>query len=179
MINVHDLAEVVRPICAAIYILVWPAGRRLPTRQHGRDRSEEVAPVKVHREALRLPVDVPAAGLSGTALDQFEQTVARADIPAASASRRIMGGRAPPTGIDDHSSARVSSDCGMDDLANGWGGRDQGTVFCRLATHKLTERPNTFSALLHPAISKKLDSNFNYIIVRRAAQNCATNLEIQ
>jgi hypothetical protein len=34
---------------------------RLAARQHGCDRGEEAAPVKARREALRLPVDVPAA----------------------------------------------------------------------------------------------------------------------
>ena len=39
--------------------------------------------MKGGREMLRLPVDVPTRRLSGTALDQLEQAVAGADIPAA------------------------------------------------------------------------------------------------
>ena len=37
--------------------------------------------MKTGQEAIRLPVDVPAARLSGTPLDQFEQAVAGADVP--------------------------------------------------------------------------------------------------
>jgi hypothetical protein len=57
--------------------------------------------MKARREMLRLPLDVPAARLSGTAPDQFEQTIARADIPAA--VRLENNGRARPAdpGIDD------------------------------------------------------------------------------
>src|SRR2546430_15431001 len=83
MVDVNDLAEVVRPICPAIRVIsARPAWWRLAARQHGCDRCEEIAPVKARREALWLPV-VPAARLSGTALDQLEQAVAGADIPPA------------------------------------------------------------------------------------------------
>ena len=60
MIDVNDLAEVVRPVCPAVRaILARLAGWWLAARQHGCDRREEVAPVKAGREALRPPVDVP------------------------------------------------------------------------------------------------------------------------
>src|SRR6202035_5085355 len=60
-----------------------PAGWRLAARQHGCDRCEEIASVKTRRDALRLPVYVPAARLSGTALDQLKQAVAGTDVPSA------------------------------------------------------------------------------------------------
>jgi Protein of unknown function (DUF2924) len=52
-------------------------------RQHACDGCKEVAPVKACRQALSPPLDVPAARLSGTALDQRKQAIAGADIPAA------------------------------------------------------------------------------------------------
>src|SRR5262249_7043930 len=53
------------------------------------------------REALRLKVDVPTARLCGAALDQLEQAVARADVPAA-------------VGLDDDGRA-PAADAGVDD----------------------------------------------------------------
>src|SRR6516164_1969374 len=82
-------------------VLAWPAGGRLPARQHGCNRCKEVAPMKTRREVLRLPVDVPAAGLSGTALNQFEQTIARPDIPAAVGLDNNGRARPAHAGIDD------------------------------------------------------------------------------
>ncbi len=97
MVDVNDFAEIVRPICPTILvILARPAGWRLAAREHGCDRCEEVAPVKARREALWLPVDVPAACLSGTALDQLEQALPGPTYHRPSASR-ITAGRAPPT----------------------------------------------------------------------------------
>src|SRR5215475_11561265 len=102
MVDVDDLTEVVRPVCAAIRAILAPrAGWRLAVRQHGCDRREEVAPVKAGREALRPPVDVPAARLCGMAQDQLKQTVAGADVPPAVGLKH--NGRACPAdaGIDN------------------------------------------------------------------------------
>src|SRR6202022_5182331 len=97
MVDVNDLAEVVRPVCPAIRaIRARPAGWRLAARQHGCDRCEEIASVEARREALRPPVDVPAARVSGTALDQPKQAVAGADVPPA-VGLKNTDGRAPPT----------------------------------------------------------------------------------
>src|SRR5262249_12059992 len=59
-----------------------PARRRLTTGQNGGNRCEEIASMAAAGEALRLLVDVPTARSCGAALDQFEQTVAGADVPA-------------------------------------------------------------------------------------------------
>src|SRR5262249_22105530 len=84
VINVDDFGEVVRPVRSAVrVILARPAWRRLAARQHGCDRREQVAAMEARRQALRLKVDVPAARVCGAALDQLEQAVARADVPAA------------------------------------------------------------------------------------------------
>src|SRR5260370_27885299 len=100
--NVKDVAEGVRPGCpAASGILARLAGWWLAARQHGCDRREEVAPVKAGREALRPPVDVPVARLSGTALDQLKQAVAGADVP-------------PVVGLENNGRARPA-DAGIDD----------------------------------------------------------------
>src|SRR6478736_7728474 len=70
MVDVNDRRKVVRRVCPAIsVILARPTGWRLAACQHGCDRCEEVAPMKAGREALRLPLDVPTARLSGAALD--------------------------------------------------------------------------------------------------------------
>ena len=102
MINVHDLTEVVWPVCAAIRAITSRlAGWRLAERQHGCDGCEEVAPVKAGREPLRPPVDVPAARLCGTALDQLKQAVARADIPTVIGFDDYGRPCAADTGIND------------------------------------------------------------------------------
>jgi hypothetical protein len=96
-------------------ILAGPAGGRLPACQHGCNRCEEVTPVKTRREVLRLPVDVPAASHCSTALDQFEQTVSRADMPA------VVGldnnGRARPADVwidDAKKDGTRRKSCSMD-----------------------------------------------------------------
>src|SRR5262245_10453491 len=102
MIDVDDLAEVVRPVRPAVRaIRARLPGWRLAARQHGCDRRKEVAPVKAGRETLRLPVDVPTARLSSAALDQLEQAVAGADVP-------------PAVGLDDNARA-CPADAGIDD----------------------------------------------------------------
>src|SRR5262245_41676143 len=84
MINVNDLGQIVRPICAAMRVIPpWSARRSLAPSQHGGNRREEVAPVKAGRDVLRSPLDIPAARACGTALNQLEQAVAGADVPAA------------------------------------------------------------------------------------------------
>src|SRR5262249_56601775 len=84
MIDVNDLAQIVRPVCPAMrFIRARPAGRWLAQREHGSNRCEEIAPVKAGRMPLRLPNNVPAARACGTALNQLEQAVARADVPPA------------------------------------------------------------------------------------------------
>ena len=57
--------------------------------------------MKAGREMLRLPVDVPAARLSGSALDELEQAVARTDIPAAVGLEENGWPRAADAGIDN------------------------------------------------------------------------------
>src|SRR6516165_5947450 len=102
MVDVDDLAEIVRPVCAAIRaIRSRLAAWRLAVRQHGSDRCEEVASVKAGREVLRPEVDVPAARLCGTALDQLKQAITGADVPPAVGLEH--NGRARPTyaGVDD------------------------------------------------------------------------------
>src|SRR5262245_13116665 len=102
MIDVNNLAEVVRPVCAAIRaIFARLAGGRLAARQHGGDRCEQVAPVKAGREALRLPVDVPTARVASTALDQLKQAVARADVPPAVGLENNGWARPADAGIDN------------------------------------------------------------------------------
>src|SRR5215831_3231382 len=102
VIEVDDLAEVVRPIRPAIGpILARPAGWRFAAREPRGNRREEVAPVKARREALRLPIDVPAHRLCGTTLDELEDAVARADVPAVIGVENDGGPRAADTGIDD------------------------------------------------------------------------------
>src|SRR3974390_2329973 len=81
-------------------ILVRMARRRLALREHRCNRCEKIAPVKAGREALRLPLDVPAAHACGTALNQLEQAIARADIP-------------PAVRLDNNGRAR-SADAGID-----------------------------------------------------------------
>src|SRR5262249_60218840 len=84
MINVNDLAEIIRPVWPTIRaVLAWQAGRRLAARQHGCNRCKEIAPMKTGRKALRFPVNIPTVRLSGTALDQLKQAVAGTDIPPA------------------------------------------------------------------------------------------------
>jgi hypothetical protein len=84
VIDVDDFTEVVRLVCPAICAIVtWPAGRWITARQNGCHWGEQVASVKAGREMLRLPVDVPAAHLASSALDQLEHAVAGTDIPAA------------------------------------------------------------------------------------------------
>ena len=83
-IDVDDLAEVVRPVCPAIRVIFARlTGWKLAPSEHSRDRCKKVAPMKAGREMLRFPVDIPAARLSGTALDQLEQAIAGTDIPSA------------------------------------------------------------------------------------------------
>jgi hypothetical protein len=84
MIDVNDLGQIVWPVCLAMRVMLTrPPRWRLATRQDGSNRGEEIAPVKAGREVLRLPVDVPSARVCGAALDQLEQAVAGADVPAA------------------------------------------------------------------------------------------------
>ena len=84
MVDVDDFGEVVGPVSSAIRIvLARPAWGRLAARQHGCDWREQVAAVRARRQAPRLKVDVPAARRCGAALDQLQQAVARADVPAA------------------------------------------------------------------------------------------------
>ena len=73
MIDVNDLAEVILPVRSAIgAIAARLAGWRLAACQLGCNRCEEITPVKAGGEVLWPPVDVPAARLYGTALDQLE-----------------------------------------------------------------------------------------------------------
>src|SRR5262249_41448450 len=73
MIDVNDLAQIVRPACPAMRLIhARPARRWFVPGQHGCDRGEEIAPMKAGRKALRLPVNVPAALVCGTALNQLE-----------------------------------------------------------------------------------------------------------
>jgi hypothetical protein len=83
MIDIRNLAEIVGPFRAAVFvILARLAWRRLPARQHGCNRRKKIASVKAGREPLGLPCDVPPASHGSAAKDEFEQAVARADIPA-------------------------------------------------------------------------------------------------
>src|SRR5262249_56995167 len=79
----------------------WSARRGLAPGQHGGNGREEVAPVKARRDALRLPLDVPAARAYGTPLNQLEQAVARADVPAAVSLENNGWPRPADAGIDD------------------------------------------------------------------------------
>ena len=100
MIDIHNLAEIVRPIRPAIRaVLTWLAGRWLSARQHARDRSEEVAPVKAGRKALWLPIDITAPRLRSAAQDQFEQPVAGAYVPPAVRLNYYGRPRPPNAGI--------------------------------------------------------------------------------
>ena len=102
VIDVNDLAQVIRPVCPTICAIVtWPAGGRITARQHGCHRGEEVAPVKAGREMLRLPVDVPAARLLSSAQDQLKQAVAGANIPAAVRLEKYGWPRPADAGIDN------------------------------------------------------------------------------
>ena len=149
MIDVNDLAQIVRPISFAMrVILARPARRRLAARQHGCDWCEEITPVKARRQALRLPVDVPAARGCGTALDQLEQTVAGADIPAAVGfENNGRPGSADP-GIDNaekYSSRRESPGIGCYQVGRRLGVAkwriseevDCGHSRCQLVQHRL------------------------------------------
>jgi hypothetical protein len=57
--------------------------------------------VKARRDALRLPLDVPAAAAYGTPLNQLEQAVARADVPAAVSLENNGWPRPADAGIDN------------------------------------------------------------------------------
>src|SRR5688500_16238515 len=102
MIEVDDLAEVVRPVWPAIRpVDLGPARWRLAARQHGSDGSEEVAPVKAGRKTLRRPCDLPVPHRFGAAGNELEEAIAGTDVPA-----RVGfddDGGAPPanTGIDN------------------------------------------------------------------------------
>jgi hypothetical protein len=97
MIDVHDLAEVVRPGCPAIcVILTWPAGGPLAAREHGGNRCEEVAAMKACRQTLGFQ--------SMSQLRIFparRRTSSNKPLPGPTYHRpsasRIMDGCAPPT----------------------------------------------------------------------------------
>jgi len=148
MIDVNDLAQIVRPISFAMrVILARPARRRLAARQNSCNRCEEIAPVEASRQALRLPVDVPAARGCGTALNQFEQAVAGADIPAAVGfENNGRPGSADP-GIDNaekYSSRRESPGIGCYQVGRRLGVADRriseevddGYGWCQLVQHR-------------------------------------------
>jgi hypothetical protein len=72
VIDVNDFRQIVGPICPAMRVIPpWSARRGLAPGQHGGNGREEVAPVKARRDALRLPLDVPAARAYGTPLNQL------------------------------------------------------------------------------------------------------------
>ena len=83
-----------------------PRGR-LAARQHGRDRREEVAPVKACGEVLRPPIDIEAARRRGAPLNELEQAITRSYVPAA--VRLEHEGRARPADswIDDTEKCRA------------------------------------------------------------------------
>src|SRR5262245_3202023 len=84
VIDVNDLGQIVRPIRPAMCVILPRSARwRLAPRQHSDNRREEIAPVKTGRDAFRSPLDIPAARACSTALNQLEQAIAGADIPAA------------------------------------------------------------------------------------------------
>jgi hypothetical protein len=80
---------------------VRPTGRWLASRQHSCNRCEKVTPVKAGREALGLPGYVPTARACSTALNQFEQAVPGADIPAAISLYNDGRARAADARIDN------------------------------------------------------------------------------
>jgi hypothetical protein len=102
MINVNDLGQIVRPFCPAMHVIPSrSARRRLAPGQHGGNRREEIAPMKAGRDALRPPLDVPASRACGTALNQLEQAVAGADVPAAVGLENNGWPRPADAGIDN------------------------------------------------------------------------------
>ena len=102
MIDVDDFGKVVRPVRAAIDLIVPPPPRRpLASGEQGREGREHVAAVKRVGEELRPPLDFEGAGLLRATPDDLEQAVARADIPAA-------------VGFD-HEHRTLSADAGIDD----------------------------------------------------------------
>lgn len=109
MVDVDDLTEVVRPVCAAIRAIPPRlAGWWLAERQNGCDRCEEVAPVKAGREPLRPPVDIPTACLCGTALNQLKQAVAGTGVPPAVGLKHNGRARPADAGIDEAEKAGCS-----------------------------------------------------------------------
>src|SRR4029453_8753409 len=102
MIDVNDLGRIVRPICLAMHFIPsQSARRRLAPGKHGGNRREEGPPLKAGRDALRLPLDVPASRACGTALNQLEQAVAGADVPAAVGLENNGWPRPADAGIDN------------------------------------------------------------------------------
>ena len=102
VIDVDDLAKVIGPVGPAVRtILAQRTGRRLASRQHGCDWGKEIPPMKAGREALWLPLNVPAARRPGPALDQLEEAVPRADVPPAVSLNNNGRSRPADAGIND------------------------------------------------------------------------------
>jgi hypothetical protein len=96
VIDVSYFGEVVRPVGPAVGTVgARPPRRLIPARENGRDRREKIAPVEARRKSFGLPGDVEALRFSCAAPDEFEQAVARADIP-------------PVIGLDDGDTTRAA-----------------------------------------------------------------------